>query len=244
MSNFLYSKNIYDIELHDGQEYNYRALSNYVVISIETDGITPGLYSMIGLAAVSVRDKTKYFYENIRPITDNYNQEALDRLGLTREITMTYKPAEEVIPKFCDWVKNLYVDKPVIVSDNAAFVFHFVLYYCMVYNNSHFPFTFIPRSISDIYSGIVGDLRLSGIWRHWTKVEKDLTCLSDAKRIAESFRTMIKRYNLKETKPLLKVSKEAIRVPDSQMISFSNQNLNQKSKIFKKDVENNYKVVK
>ena len=56
----------------------------YISVDVEADGAIPSDYSMISLGAVvvdSTLDKT--FYGQLRPISDNYNPQALAVSGFT-----------------------------------------------------------------------------------------------------------------------------------------------------------------
>lgn len=51
---------------------------SYIMIDIESDGPIPGDFSMISFGAVLMNEKLdKTFYGQLRPISDNYNEEAL-----------------------------------------------------------------------------------------------------------------------------------------------------------------------
>lgn len=197
--NFINTSKIFDIEVHDQPEYNYNSLSNYICVAVEVDGGCPGLYSMVGLAAVPVKKPNMFFYRNMKPITDNYKESILSANGLTREQTLEFEDPAVVMPEFCKWLLSVSPgEKCIFVSDNPSFPYQFVNYYLNVYNNGFNPFSYTTRSISDIFSGVNRDLTYTTAWKKWRKTEKNFTALNEAKAMVEAFRFMIKHYNFVE----------------------------------------------
>jgi DNA polymerase III epsilon subunit-like protein len=61
-------------------------IMSYIMVDVETDGPIPGDYSMISFGAVLVNEELdKTFYSELKPISDNYIEEALQVSGFSRE---------------------------------------------------------------------------------------------------------------------------------------------------------------
>jgi DNA polymerase III alpha subunit (gram-positive type) len=124
-----------------------------IIVDIESDGPAPGLYSMVQLGAIVVDSELKTtYYDEIRPISDQWNPKALSFTGLTRDQTLAFRKPEEVVPEFLAWVKRVHTkgDKPVFVSDNNGYDFGFVNYYLWRFAGEN-PFGHTSRNMSDLY---------------------------------------------------------------------------------------------
>ncbi len=61
---------------------------SYIMVDVESDGPVPGDYSMIAFGAVLVEEGlNRTFYGKLRPISDQYVEEALKVSGFTRQET-------------------------------------------------------------------------------------------------------------------------------------------------------------
>ena len=64
---------------------------SYVMVDIEADGPIPGDYSMICFGAVIVEPSlSRTFYGQLRPISEQWQPEALAVSGFTRERTLAF----------------------------------------------------------------------------------------------------------------------------------------------------------
>ena len=103
---------------------------SYIMVDIESDGPVPGEYSMIELGAVVVdRKLERTFYGRLKPISENYNSEALKITGYSREDTLSFDEPAEVMKEFCRWVESESRGKPIFISDNNGFDWMFVCWY-------------------------------------------------------------------------------------------------------------------
>jgi DNA polymerase III epsilon subunit-like protein len=129
----------------------------YISIDIECDGPTPGEYSMIEIGAVIIEDGLKRtFFAQIAPITDKFNNVALKVSGKTREETLTYAPADEVIKQFTKWVaENTKGTRPVFVDDNG-FDWAFVNYYLWKFTGNNI-FGHSDFNLNSMVKGIYND---------------------------------------------------------------------------------------
>ena len=165
-------------------------MSNFVV-DVEADGPCPGLYSMVCLGAVKVDgDFKETFYAQFKPITDNWIPDALEVSGFTREEFENF-PVDnlESMIQFRDWVQQANGDgRPTMWSDNIAFDWQFVNYYCHYYLKSN-PFGFSGRRIGDYYCGTKKNV--GARWKYLRKTVHDHDPVNDAKGNAEALWHML-----------------------------------------------------
>jgi DNA polymerase III epsilon subunit-like protein len=167
------------------------------VVDVEADGPCPGLYSMVSFGAVLVdaRLATTY-YGRTRPISGAaFIPEALAVSKITREDHLAFPSPAQVLPEFVRWVKNHTVDKPVFVSDNPAFDWQFINYYCHAFADGN-PFGHSARRVGDFYAGIQRDWRAGGKWRKYGKTKHTHHPVDDAKRVAESLQGFCKEFGI------------------------------------------------
>ena len=92
---------------------------SFVMVDIESDGPIPGDYSMISFGAVIVEPSlTRSFYGRLRPISGEWIPEALAVSGYSREETLGFPPAEQVMAEFRDWLAQNVPGQPRFISDN------------------------------------------------------------------------------------------------------------------------------
>ena len=74
---------------------------SYIMVDIEADGPIPGDYSMVCFGAIIVEPSlSKTFYGKLKPISDKWEQEALQVSGFTREETLTFDDPKSIMEKF------------------------------------------------------------------------------------------------------------------------------------------------
>lgn len=80
----------------------------FFMLDCETDGPIPGDYSMLSFAAVVIGapiDEMPVFRAELRPISDRFEQEALDATGIDREHFVRHgRDPEKVMREFAAWV--------------------------------------------------------------------------------------------------------------------------------------------
>lgn len=169
---------------------------SFFVVDVEADGPCPGLYSMIELGAVKVDDElTTTFYHNLKPISDDFVEEALNVTGLCRNQTLIFHEPKLAMDSFAAWVKSVNKNgRPIFVSDNLAFDWQFVNYYFHRFCGEN-PFGFSGRRIGDLYCGLVKDSYAK--WKHLRKTAHDHNPVNDAKGNAEVLLYMKKEMGLK-----------------------------------------------
>jgi len=105
----------------------------YVAVDIEADGPLPGPYSMLSLGMVAVGFPNLRFYTEIRPISDQFQSEALAVSGLDRDRLLREAPtAEAAMKAAASWVNKLRkVGRPVFLAAPAVWDGMFLHWYFM-----------------------------------------------------------------------------------------------------------------
>jgi DNA polymerase III epsilon subunit-like protein len=121
----------------------------YVSVDVEADGRVPGPFSLVSLGAcaaavrsptgeISVLDPAAHtFYRELRPISSDWDPQALEVSGLTREHLETngVEPAR-AMTEFAEWVDSLsrqYEANPVFAAYPLGFDWQFTYYYLLVF---------------------------------------------------------------------------------------------------------------
>jgi hypothetical protein len=166
------------------------------MVDIEADGPVPGIdmYSMIEIGAVVVEHQlNRFFHDYLKPISNNYSQEALDSINCTRQKTLEYENPEVTMINFNNWLKSLG-DKLIFISDNNGFDWQFVNYYMHKFIGSNI-FGFSSQNLGSLTKGLDRNLKSS---RH-KKLRKTLhthNSLDDAMGNAEALLILNKEFNL------------------------------------------------
>ena len=156
---------------------------SYIIVDIEADGPIPGDYSMVSFGAVIVNESLdKSFYGKLKPISDNYNPEALAVSGFSREETLQLDNPLDVMLQFEEWIKENSAGRPIFVSDNNGFDWMFICWYFHHFLKRN-PFGYSSRRIGDLYCGLVKDAYAQ--WKHLRKTAHTHNPVDDAKGNAE-----------------------------------------------------------
>ena len=169
----------------------------HVSVDIEADGPCPGLYSMleVGLVIVTNDGPAETFWTTLRPISDQFDQGALDSIGATREQTLTYEDPEVAMKNAVAWLEGK-ADKFVFWSDNNGFDWSFWNYYCHRFVGRN-PFGFSSRRISDLYSGLTYDLRGGTKRKKYRQTSHTHNAKDDALGNAEALHYILRLHNIK-----------------------------------------------
>ena len=163
--------------------------NTWVMVDVEADGPSPGLYSMIELGAVIVEDGcARTFYSNLQPISDDYIHDALAVTGHTREDTMSFKDPCDAMIEFDQWLKENIKGRPMFVSDNNGFDWQFVNYYFWKFLRRN-PFGHSSTNLSSIYKGLKCDTFAN--FKHLRKTRHTHNPVEDAKGNAEAMLTIL-----------------------------------------------------
>lgn len=164
---------------------------SWIVVDVESDGAIPHKYSMVCFGAVIVEPSlSKTFYGQTRPISKEWNPEALAISGFSRADHETFDDPKEVMEKFDQWISNNSVGRPIFVSDNPAYDWQFINFYFHYFLGKN-PFGFSARRIGDLYCGMKMDVYSK--WKHLRKTPHTHDPVSDAMGNAEALLEMNKK---------------------------------------------------
>jgi DNA polymerase III epsilon subunit-like protein len=167
-----------------------------VVVDVEADGAIPHKFSMVCFGAVVVEPSlSKTFYGKTRPISDEWNAEALSISGFSREEHLTFDEPIEVMTNFRDWLKENVNGSPVFISDNLAFDWQWINYYFHYFVGKN-PFGFSGRRIGDLYAGLMKDYFAASKWKKFRKTLHTHNPVDDALGNAEAL-LVIRELGLK-----------------------------------------------
>lgn len=127
----------------------------YFSADVETDGPIPGPFSMLSFAIVYAgsfdgkrferpRSYERTLYKELRPISNNFQQEALSVNGLDRtRLTVEGESPEESMTEACRWVTE-YAGKakPVLVAYPLSFDWSWLYWYFMKFSKDGSPFDY------------------------------------------------------------------------------------------------------
>ena len=153
-------------------------MGKLVVVDLETDGNLLGTNSMVCFGAVIVEDGLKRtFYGKTRPISSEYDPEALAVSGFSREEHETFDDPKEVMELFEKWLKENINGKPTLISDNNGFDASWINWYFIKYLDRN-PFGWSSRRITDLICGYENNLYFK--WKWMRDTEHNHNPVSDA----------------------------------------------------------------
>lgn len=126
----------------------------YFSADVETDGPIPGPFSMLSFALVyagqfdgkSFKRPTSFdisIYRELKPISDQFEQEALDVNGLDRDrLCREGEEPQNVMTETSRWIKNLAgAERPVLVAYPLSFDWTWLYWYFMRFSSEGSPFS-------------------------------------------------------------------------------------------------------
>ncbi len=155
----------------------------YISTDVETSGRTPGKYSMLSLGSCVVFDRDTTFYRELKPISPNFDLEAV-RVGCSGLICLRGLKDEELNPKsdkfnpkkvlellssvgeepkkvmkdYADWVLKVTKGyKAVEAAAPSRFDGMFSAWYFDNFYNGEDPFGHSGEDINSVYRGVMGD---------------------------------------------------------------------------------------
>ncbi len=127
----------------------------YFSADVETDGPIPGPYSMLSFALVyagsfdgTVFDRPKVydkvFYKELQPISDNYQQEALQVNQLDRnDLKVNGSRPADAMDEAYSWIMAISGNKnPVLVAYPVSFDWTWLYWYFIQYSGKGSPFNY------------------------------------------------------------------------------------------------------
>lgn len=167
----------------------------WIMVDIEADGPIPGDYSMIAIGAVVVEPSlSQTFYGQLKPISDNWEPEALAVSGFTREQTFRFDDPSTVMTRFEQWVKQF--ERPMFISDNNGFDWMFTCWYLHHFIQRN-PFGFSSTNLGSLYKGLLKDTFVS--FKGLRRTKHDHHPVNDAKGNAEAMLHMKDHMGLKSS---------------------------------------------
>lgn len=155
----------------------------FVVVDVESDGPIPHKYSMVCFGAVIVEPElSRTFYGQTRPISKEYDSEALSISGFSRVEHEKFSDPLVVMQEFRRWLKEQISGRPIFISDNPAYDWQFINYYFHYFLGEN-PFGYSARRIGDLYCGMMKNC--SSRWKHFRVTKHDHNPVNDAKGNAE-----------------------------------------------------------
>jgi hypothetical protein len=167
----------------------------YVMVDIEADGPIPGDYSMVCLGAIIVEPSlSRTFYGRLRPISEQWNADALEVSGFSRDETLTFDDPKAVMTSFAHWLAQHGGKRTVFISDNNGFDWQFVNWYFHHFLGNN-PFGFSSQNLGSLYKGLVKDTFQN--FKHLRKTTHTHHPVDDARGNAEALLHMKDHLGLK-----------------------------------------------
>lgn len=174
----------------------------YISVDVEASGPIPGQYSLLSLGAVVVEDPQRNFYIEFKPISPNFDPNAIAASHLSLEhLLVSGADPVEAMGSFTRWVEAQALHRaPVFVGFNAAFDWSFVNWYFHTYTGRN-PFGFAPLDIKALYMGAFGgtwaDTRSSRLKLKLRPQPATHNALDDATWQAEIFEQILRHLALR-----------------------------------------------
>lgn len=168
---------------------------SYIMVDVEADGPIPGDYSLLSIGAVVVDPQLdKTFYGQLKPISDNYLEDALKVSGHTRAETLEFDDPQQVMANFETWITENSKGRPFFISDNNGFDWMFVCWYFHHFLQRN-PFGHSSQNLGSLYKGLVSDTFQN--FKHLRETAHTHHPVDDAKGNAEALLKMKGEMGLK-----------------------------------------------
>jgi hypothetical protein len=169
-------------------------MKNLGVVDVESDGPLQGINSMVCFGAVIVEDGlTRTFYGKTKPVSPEYDPEALAVSGFSREEHETFDDPKEVMEAFDKWLSENINGKPILISDNNGYDAAWINWYFHRFLGKN-PFGWSSRRIGDIFCGFKNDMYSR--WKYLRVTKHTHNPVDDAKGNAEAI-LMMREMGLK-----------------------------------------------
>ena len=167
----------------------------YIMVDIEADGPIPGDYSMVSIGAVVVDERLdKIFFGKLKPISTDYDEEALAVSGYSREETMAFAKPEKVMLAFESWILENTKGKAYFISDNNGFDWMFICWYFHHFIKRN-PFGHSSTNLGSLYKGLIKDTYKN--FKHLRDTDHTHNPVDDAIGNAEALIKMKKEMGLR-----------------------------------------------
>lgn len=157
---------------------------SYIVVDVESDGPLLGTNSMVCFGAVIVEPSlSKTFYGQTRPISPEFDPEALAISGFSREEHEKFEHPRDVFVRFAEWLKENSKGRPILISDNNGYDASWINWYFHKYLGEN-PFGWSSRRIGDMFCGFYNNPFYK--WKKHRKTSHTHHPVDDAKGNAEA----------------------------------------------------------
>jgi hypothetical protein len=130
-------------------------VDSYFSADVETDGPIPGPFSMLSFALVYAGsfdgrffrrpdDYEQKFYKELKPISENFEPEALRVNGLDRaRLSLEGESPERAMTEACNWVRSVAgASQPVLVAYPLSFDWSWLYWYFIYFSAGGSPFAY------------------------------------------------------------------------------------------------------
>ncbi|MGB1252934.1 MAG: exonuclease [Candidatus Promineifilaceae bacterium] len=168
---------------------------SYFMVDVESDGPIPSDYSMISFGAILVEPSLSHsFYGQLKPISDQWNPQALQISGFSREETLAFDDPASVMVRFANWIQETSNGKPFFISDNNGFDWQFINWYFHHFTGAN-PFGYSSTNLGSMYKGLMKDVFVN--FKHLRKTAHTHHPVEDARGNAEALLAMKQELGLK-----------------------------------------------
>ena len=174
----------------------------YVATDVEADGPIPGPYSMISFGMTVVGKPKLCFYTELKPISKDFQQQALEISGLDRERLIQEAPHPRLaMMKAADWINSLFkIGRPVFLAAPSVWDGMFIHWYFIKFlNMSPFGPTGSGIDLRSYWMGLTGcewtESRIENIKNSLSlnRIEHKHHALEDAKEISLIFNSILNK---------------------------------------------------
>jgi DNA polymerase III epsilon subunit-like protein len=160
------------------------------VFDVESDGPCPGLYNMISFGCVKLYTHES-FLGKVKPISPLWDSSALAISGISRTTHESYPDPKTEMERFASWLKRFSGSRHIAISDNPAFDWQWLNYYCHKYLGDN-PFGFSARRIGDFAAGLKSNFSDTSSWKKLRRTTHDHNPVNDALGNAEALEQLLK----------------------------------------------------
>ena len=134
---------------------------SFYVIDVESDGQILGRNSLVCFGAVRLDNELQTtFYGKTRPISEEYDGEALAVSGFSRSEHESFDDPKLVFERFGEWIEETNLKgRPILIADNNGYDASWINWYFLTYSGTN-PFGYSSRRISDLWCGFKNDTKM------------------------------------------------------------------------------------
>lgn len=121
---------------------------SFYVIDVESDGQILGRNSLVCFGAVRLDNELQTtFYGKTRPISEEYDGEALAVSGFSRSEHESFDDPKLVFERFGEWIEETNLKgRPILIADNNGYDASWINWYFLTYSGTN-PFGIVPVAL-------------------------------------------------------------------------------------------------